>query len=271
MAQNLSQVPAAGRSGVPGKGMAASAGVPGAQNAQGMASQAAEDGGKNWEQEYKALQDRYNTDVKKLTSDIDRVRSTLQKDRATTDAEWRTRYNELQESYHQQVTKDMPEPEKVQYENQRLYLEYQQLQSDYARLQQEAEDSKSLGQAIQAFTNMGIDLKRLDLSGGLRSVMESGWAAAAQELAESRQRLAASTQAVEGQTESAQGQGQTQEPEVNPPNVYTASGGTPIGKTWGDAIKTAENVLGESGLDEEAVFRAVEMGQLDPSILPGMG
>jgi hypothetical protein len=269
MTQPNIQVPASGKGGVPGKGMAASAGVPGG-NAQGMASQGAEDGGKNWEQEYKALQDRYNTDVKRLSSDMDRVRSTLQKDKSTTEAEWRTRYNELQESYHQQVTKDMPEPEKVQYESQRLYQDYQQLQSDYARLQQEAEDSKTVGQAIQAFTNMGIDLKKLDLSGGLRSIMDSGWKAAAQELAESRTKLAEFSQPANAEAEPAPGQGQTQETGVTPPNVYTATGGTAVGKTWGDAIKAAENVLGQSGLDEEAVFRAVEMGQLDPTILPGM-
>ena len=271
MAQQNVQVPAAGKGGVAGKATTTSAGVPGAQNAQGMTGQTAADGGKNWEQEYKQLQDKYNADMKKLTTDIDRIRSTFQKNEAAKESEWRQRYEQMKNDSHQRVISVLPEQDREAYEQQRLYEEYQELQQKYAALEQEVQDTRSMGDAVKAFAQMGIGLDKLDLSQGLRSVMSSGWAAAAQELAESKAALAQATQAVNQQPTSEQAPTQSSDQtEISPPNVFTASGGAQIGKTWGDSIKAAENILGKTGLDEESVFRAVENGELDPKILPGV-
>jgi hypothetical protein len=271
MAQQNVQVPAGGKGGVAGKAMSASAGVPGAQNAQGMASQPAADGGKNWEQEYKQLQDKYNSDMKKLTTDIDRIRSTFQKSEAAKESEWRQRYEQMKNESHQRVISVLPEGDREAYEQQRLYDEYQELQQKYAALEQEVQDTRSIGDAVRAFAAMGIGLDKIDLSQGLRSVMESGWAAAGKELAESRAALAQASQAANQQSTAEQTTTQSSDQsEVSPPNVFTASGGAQVGKTWGDTIKAAENILGKTGMDEESVFRAVENGELDPKILPGM-
>lgn len=265
MAQK-NQVPSSGTGGVAGKAMAAPSGVPGDKR-QGMAAQGETDAGtKNWEQEYKRLQEKYNADTQKLLTDVDKVRSSLQKESGT----WRQRYDQLREEFYQEKVRDLPEEKKVEVYNQRWQEEYENLKAENEQLLREKEDAQAVSNAIRAFNQMGFSTQQLDLNNGLRGVMESGWTLAAVKLAEAEE-LKAKLQQSEQQTGTDSEQESTDsQTEQSPPNVFAPQGGAPLGKTWGDAIKAAENITGRTGLTEEDVFRAVENGELDHKILPGL-
>lgn len=187
----------------------------------------------------------------KYESDINNLKSTLQRKTAQKDREWQERYDALQQQMHETRMSTMSAEERERYERQLESEQFQSLQSRLEELENERATQTATVNAWQFFIQQGVPADKLNLSEGYDTVVANGWQHLTEELATLR---------------AARSNPQTQKP-VTPdplkpaPSVITdkatpSAGGT----TWA--------LLRDKFGSDEAVYRAVEEGRLDPSIIP---
>lgn len=186
----------------------------------------------------------------KYEKDINSLKSTLQKQTSQVNKEWQDRYNNLQRQMHETRMQTMTAEDREKYERQLQGEEFQNLQSRLAELENERAQQASTVNAFSFFLTQGVPADKLNLAEGYDAVVNAGWQYLTEELAQLRQ---------------ARSNPQPQKP-IEPaplkqaPNVITDKGTPASGTTWG-ALRA------KYGTDE-AIYRAVEEGRLDPSIIP---
>jgi dsDNA-specific endonuclease/ATPase MutS2 len=189
----------------------------------------------------------------KYEGDINNLKSTLQRREAQVTKEWQERYNGLEQKLHQTAMKSMTEDERARYERQLETEEFQSLRERLAEIENEKATMASTVSAYSFFTKQGVPADLLNLSDGYDAVVSVGWQFLTKELSDLR---AAKL--------NPQPQPQPKPDEPAPlrqaPGVVTDKGTPASGTTWA-ALRA------KFGTDE-AVYRAVEEGRIDPSIIP---
>jgi len=220
------------------------------------------------------MDERFRQMQQKYESDISNLKSSLQQDKHRSEQEWKQRYESLESAYHQLNMSGMNDAQKASYERDYYANKYQTLQKESSDLKGQLGEHESFGDAVSAFAQLGVGLDRLNLKNGLKGVVESGWAAVGEDLVNLRQEMKSSKSkatAAGAPAPEAPTKGKLAPGPKSPPKTVGKSGGGAVGKTWGDTISSAERILGRTGLTEEDIWRAVENGDLDPKILPGLG
>jgi len=197
-----------------------------------------------------SLRAEFEKERAKFQNDLNSMKSSLQKQTAQVNADWQKRYDEAQRQIHETRMSTMTDDERARYESQLQSEEYQTLQSRLAELEQKEAQQVATVNAFNFFTNMGVPANRLDLSQGYEALVNAGWAFVAEELTQLRQR-AANPQSQKPVTPN---------PLPQAPGVVTDKGTPNNGTTW-------EALRRQFGSDE-AVYRAVEEGRIDPSVIP---
>lgn len=186
----------------------------------------------------------------KYEQDISSLKSSLQKREAQVTKEWQDRYTGLERQLHETRMQSMTAEERERYERQLENEEFQSLQSKLAEIENEKALMANTVSAYGFFIQQGVPANLLNLSDGYDAVVNAGWQYLTKELADLR---------------AAKSNPQPQKP-VEPaplkpaPGVVTDKGTPGSGTTWA-ALRA------QYGTDE-AVYRAVEEGRLDPSVIP---
>jgi len=186
----------------------------------------------------------------KYERDINQLKSSLQRQTAQVSKEWQDRYNGLQNQMHQARMSTMTGAEREKYERQLESEEMQSLQTRLAEIENEKSAMASTVSAFSFFIQQGVPAEKLNLTDGYDQVVSAGWQHLTDELSQLR---------------SAKSNPQPQQP-VQPaplpqaPEVVTDKGIPASGTTWA-ALRAIYGT-------DEAVYRAVEEGRLDPSIIP---
>ncbi len=186
----------------------------------------------------------------KYETDINNLKSTLQRREAQVTKEWQERYGSLERQMHETRMASMTEDERARYERQLEAEEFQSLQAKLAEIENEKQTMASTFSAYNFFVQQGVPANLLNLSEGYDAVVSKGWQHLTSELAELR---------------AAKANPQPQQP-VEPaplkqaPGVVTDKGTPASGTTW-------QALIAQFG-SMESVYRAVEEGRLDPSIIP---
>ena len=187
----------------------------------------------------------------KYEKDVANIKSSLDRRTAQVEQQWQSRYANLQKEMHNIRMQGMNEEERGRYERQIENEEFQGLQSRLAELEQKDAQQAATVNAFSFFIQQGVPADKLNLSEGYDAVANAGWQYLTSELTELR---AARTNP----------QPQPAKPEPAPlkgaPSVVTDKGTPASGTTWA-ALRT------QFGTDE-AIYRAVEEGRLDPSVIP---
>ena len=186
----------------------------------------------------------------KYEKDINNLKSTLQRQTSQVNKEWQERYGELQTQMHQTRMQSMTDEERERYERQLESEEFQSLQAKLAEIENEKQLMNSTVSAFSFFIQQGVPADKLNLADGYDAVVSAGWGHLTSELATLRQ--AAANPQPQKPVEPA--------PLKSAPGVVTDKGIPASGTTWA-ALRA------QFGTDE-AVYRAVEEGRLDPSIIP---
>lgn len=234
---------------------------PTADETPGMPTTGTSDAGAEFEAKMAEMRANYERDMRGL-------KSSLQKTAAQERQEYEQRMSQMEQDLHIARTATMNDQERVTYERD-VYAQRAQMLEDQARqYQQRLYDWEQAGQARAAFQQLGIDPSKLP-QGTVDQVLQAGWKGVAERMAELELQAKAAQAAprlVENQP------AQPQQPGLVQPPATASAQGTPTGgRTWGDAYKAASDILGAKVETEEDLIRMVELGQLPPSILPGLG
>ena len=186
----------------------------------------------------------------KYEKDINQMKSTLQRQTAQVNKEWQTRYDGLQKQMHETRMQSMTEEERGRYERQLESEEIQSLQARLAEIENEKSMMNSTVSAFSFFIQQGVPADKLNLADGYDTVVNAGWEHLTSELAALRQ---------------AKANPQPQQPAEptqlkQAPGVVTDKGTPATGTTWAALRAQFGN--------DELIYRAVEEGRLDPSIIP---
>lgn len=220
------------------------------------------------------MDERFRQMQNKYEADISNLKSSLQKDKSRSEQEWKQRYESLESAYHQLNMSGMNDAQKASYERDFYANKYQTLQKESNDLKGQIGEHENFGDAVSAFSQLGVGLDRLNLKNGLKGVVESGWAAVGEDLVTLRKEMKdakTKTSTTTKEAPASDTKGKPAPGPKSPPKTSGKAGGTSVGKTWGDTITSAERLLGRTNLTEEDIWRAVENGELDPKILPGLG
>lgn len=186
----------------------------------------------------------------KYEQDINSLKSSLQKREAQVTKEWQERYSGLERKLHETAMKSMTEDERARYERQLETEEFQSLQSKLAEIENEKQMMASTVNAYSFFVQQGVPANLLNLSDGYDAVVSAGWQHLTSELAQLRE--TAKNPQPQKPIEPA--------PLKQAPGVVTDKGTPASGTTW-------QALIAQHG-SMENVYRAVEEGRLDPSIIP---
>jgi len=181
--------------------------------------------------------EQYELDIRQLKSTSDRKLNEATK-------EWQRKEEELRRQTEEAKLSVMDEDARGKYLREREVQHVRELEDKASKASNiETEYQASLG-AIKHFTSLGVPLSTLVTDKGYDALFQSGY----QFMVEDYAKLKTTGK-------------QTPPPPPTAPSVSTQSGTVPnLKATWADLIK----VYGSA----EAVYRGVESGRLDPSIIP---
>jgi len=189
--------------------------------------------------------------ITKYEKDINGLKSTLQRREAQVNADWQKKYDGLQRQFHETRMSSMTDDERERYERQ---LESEEMQSLQSRLTEIESEKNLMGQTFNAysfFVQQGVPANKLNLAEGYDAVVSTGWEHLTSELALLRQTAANPQPQLPIQPIT---------PLKEAPRVITDKGVPATGTTWA-ALRA------NYGTDEQ-IYRAVEEGRLDPSVIP---
>lgn len=187
-------------------------------------------------------------------ADLNALKSSLQRDAdrrlRENDAQWQQRTQQLQAQLNEAATRGMTDAQRAEYQQAQQQQYYQQVQQQNAQYQQMLADQQNRQQYIAYYVQtLGVPMSELNLTGTTEELNASGWQYIQAEMARLRgQQTAGGAPAVP--------EGPPQVPEV------VTGQATPAGPmTWPDLMKA-------TGMTQEQIYRAVEVGQLSPDVLP---
>ena len=182
--------------------------------------------------------------VAKYEQDVRNLKSMADKRLNEAERQYQQRESELRAQLEDLKVAQMDEGSREAYLRELDNKRKMELEQRAAQSSQIQEDYQASLHAIQHFTSLGVPLTELVLNEGYDKLFQSGYAYVTGQY----QKLAS---------------GQTKAPEPpKAPEVATKNGSSPanIKPTWADLIKSYGSV--------EAVYRGVETGRLDPTIIP---
>jgi hypothetical protein len=224
-------------------------------------------------------------EVEDLTKASDRnvrkLQGSYQQQVNTLKAEREQDGRESRETLDKQIMSGMEEGEALVYRNLRLEEEVEDSRKRLGQMQQAVAESQARSNYTQQFLRMSVDPKRLNNSGTLQELADSGWDAVEEmqvadqlvaeantkELAELREEMVAIRAGLKTPTpqELAESKG-----DLIPPLVATHTPGDVVGpKSWTEAREAQKDFFGFVPSEEELI-RAVETKRLLPSVLPGL-
>lgn len=214
--------------------------------------------------ELKRLQEQYKAVLesnKKLEGDLNKLKSAsqrredqLQKEANQRELEWRAQIQKANMS-------TMDDEARAAYENELAREQLQQAMQELEELRVERTNLEAKQRAFEWFKESGVPIDRLDLSGSIEDLTQSGYGY----LAESARKLRElESQSQSPQPETAPVDSAAPAPLPNAPSPDLGAGGTPaIGPTWEEVD---DKWKGKGG--REAFYVALQNGELPPDALP---
>lgn len=189
----------------------------------------------------------YAEKLSQYEKDINNIKSAMQKREAQLQREFAERERLLVERLDELSTQTMTDEEKAAYQKRKESERFKGMEAELMTAKQQAEEIRATNEALQFFLAEGVPASELNVGEGYDALTESGWKWIKAEL----KRLRAATSKPETK--------KTDKKEA--PDVVTKTGAPPSGgPTWEDLEK-------KYGSQEE-VYRLVEQGLLDPTIIP---
>lgn len=241
----------------------------------------------NWEQKAQELEQKLVDAEKSLERreaehqrNVQRLQSSLTQ-QVNRERAARTEAEETwEERYHREKAAGMEEEEALRYENLRLADKLEQTRGEMSQMRAAAEQAQSAASYIRHFTAQGVDASRLDTTGSLQALADSGYAALEDIRAEEKAKLQAQEKQLEeyrqriekfeelnpDPNQLAQSKGDLPPPLIAQPGTGSAQGP----RTMLEAREAAKQYFGGNMPTEEQLFRAVETKQLPPQVLPGL-
>ena len=185
-----------------------------------------------------------------------------------------------QDKYHQERMSGMEEVDALRYESTLLADELKASRTETAQIRESAEQARSAAGYIQHFSSLGINVDRLNTSGSLQDLADSGYAAEredrtaegvkmadyATQVDKLQETVAALQKGEPDPNKLATDQGDLKPPDVATPGVTQVTGT----RTMVEALEAAKQYFGGNTPTEEMLYRAVETKQLPASVLPGL-
>jgi len=165
----------------------------------------------------------------------------------------------LQRQLYEAQTRGLPDEQRRAYDAQLVAQQAQELQAQNQQLQAQLQAQTITQQWVNYFAELGVPRERLD-SSTPDTLLETGWGYVREKLS------GASAPAQDAGNPAPAAGGQTVPastvPVVPAPTVATQTGAPPAPATFPEVLK-------QYGLpNQEALYRAVENGQLPPSVIP---
>lgn len=187
----------------------------------------------------------------KYERDIANMKSSFQKSEFEMKKQLEEQRNQYDKHVRELRVSRMDEEERKRFESEELLERNKNFEAEAIRANQKLEELKQMEQYKNFFSSVGIPTSSLSSAEDLTSLVNLGYSLWAQKTKQLEQRV----QEMEKKSQKSEDEEETPAPEVN-----TTKGSPPKGTTWADLIKrygSAENV-----------YRQIELGHLDPSILP---
>ena len=241
----------------------------------------------DWEKKAQELQislDDAATAAKSAEADAERnirrqsssLQGQINEEKARADsvhADWRDRF-------HAEKMSGMEEVDALRYETSLLTEDLKTSQAETATIRTQAESARSASGYIRHFGAMGIQEDRLNTSGSLQELADSGYAAEREDRVAEGVKMTDMAKQVETLTTSlaALNKGEpdpnvlaTEKGDLKPPAV-AVTGVTQVtgSRTMAEATEAAKIYFGGNAPTEEMLYRAVETKQLPASVLPGL-
>ena len=202
--------------------------------------------------------------------DVRGVKSSLQQQIAAMERQREDERRALEAQIHSLSTKGLDENERSKYElgvaRDRLTQMEKQRETDMAQLQ----TLQDVPRYISSFLALGVQPDKLVVDQGLEALLESGWrevVATREALVQENTRLKSGSGTIVPAVPAGGVGGSTL---IQAPLVASPSGGTPVmGNTWPQVVKAVSDQFGRPVTQEE-VYRMIELGQLSPTIIPGL-
>lgn len=185
------------------------------------------------------------TQLAQYQQDIRNVKSVMDKKLNESTVQWQQKENELRQQLEDARLASMDEEGRAKYLKQIERQRQDELEEKATQATRVQADYQASLAAIQHFTSLGVPLTALVLDQGYDALFQSGYAFVA-----------------EGYKKASQAQVPTTPPlPPTAPAVATSGGSVPnLKPTWTDLIKQYGTA--------ETVFKLVETGRLDPTIIP---
>lgn len=184
----------------------------------------------------------------KFQQDINNLKSSFQK----SEFQLRKEMEEQRKAYDAHVReltlKSMDAESRKKFEAEELVEKNRNYEAEALAAKQALAEMEQKNQYRDFFVSNGVPLSELATDKDLTTLVNSGWAAWKKK-----------TDDLEKQLAKLQKQG-SDDDEVKPPEVSTAKGKPPAKATWADLIKKYGT--------EENVWKLIDLGKLDPAILP---
>jgi len=203
----------------------------------------------NSNNEIEALRQQFE----RAQQDLNKMKSSFQRNEAKAQQEWQQRQSEYEREIERLRVSTMDENQRKEYEASAGTRRAQELEQQLAEYQNIATEAQSMLKAQQWFIAKGVPITELDLENGYDSLWNSGM----EFITNDYERLRSSSLT----PPSAPAPAAPQKPPVAPEVVTQTNTPAFSGNTWADL----EKMYGS----QENVYRLVETGQLDPSVIPG--
>jgi len=191
------------------------------------------------------LAQKYEKDLRAMKSSLQRRESELTND-------WQEMERQYQDKIRQLELAGLDDDARAEYEANFAVERMQELERRLNMTEQELQKRDAFNSALSYFTQAGISPSSLDVENGYEALIQSGWEALRTERDELRAKLS--------ENKSSKTSDNQPKPPKPAPQVDVGAGAPGGGPTWAD-------LRAKYGTDEE-IYRAVEQGQLSPSVLP---
>lgn len=213
-----------------------------------MPTQPLPDAGSDKLKELEAINKAREEDIKKL-------KSTYDKQLAQTKKQFEEEQRRLQEEIQKARMATMTDEQKAQFERQLELEQAQQWKEKALQYERQMQELEIRNNYAQYFQDMGVPKEKLNLSGDLNALVQSGWEGVQDQMTQMKQKLAQ----YEKPQQPATAVPQQPEPQERSPLTNQITSGTPK-VTWADVQKKYPNM--------EEFFAKLERGEINPGSIP---
>jgi hypothetical protein len=189
------------------------------------------------------VKQEYEGKLSQAMQDLNNVKSSLQKRESQITREKDQQIEQLRKQMHEVRMSGMDDTQRKAYESQLINEEYEQTRQKLAEYERKTAEYQQMLDAQEFFLKKGVPADKIILNQGYETLVQSGWDWVTDELTRLRQP-----------------QQQQVAPLKTAPSVVTDKSTPSNGTTWAE-LRTLYG-------SDENVYRLIEQGQLDPSILP---